>query len=133
MLLQRERLMQVVGIQVSAERAGKAGFTVEFVGAEGEVVTVTCPQDAEGSLNRLNAVTRAKDILSAALGADEKLQDTPDPRASAAALRPIPNARTAHDRKTMEEQLDEGLEDTFPASDPVSIASSAIAKGNSRR
>ncbi|WP_457580440.1 hypothetical protein [Ensifer canadensis] len=126
--------MQVVGIQVSAERAGKAGFTVEFVGAEGEVVTVTCPQDAEGSLNRLNAMARAKDILSAALGADEKLLDAPDqPSAGAAALRPIPNARTAHDHKTMEEQLDEGLEDTFPASDPVSIASSAIAKGNSRR
>lgn len=126
--------MQVVGIQVSAERAGKAGFTVEFVCAEGEVVTVTCPQDAEASLNRLNAVARAKDILSAALGADEKLLEASDQRrANPAAMHPLPNARTAHDRKTMEEQLDEGLEDTFPASDPVSIASSAIAKGNSRR
>ncbi|OCP15492.1 MULTISPECIES: hypothetical protein [unclassified Ensifer] len=126
--------MQIVGIQVSAERGGKAGFTVEFVGAEGEVVTVTCPQDADASLNRLNAVARAKDILSAALGADERLLDASDrPRPSSAAMQPLPNARTAHDRKTMEEQLDEGLEDTFPASDPVSIASSAIAKGNSRR
>jgi hypothetical protein len=45
----------------------------------------------------------------------------------------LPNARRAHDRDAMEEQLDEGLEDTFPASDPVSIASSTIAKGHSRR
>lgn len=126
--------MQVVGIQVSAERAGKAGFTVEFVGAEGEVVTVTCPQDAQASLNRLNAVARAKAILSAALEADETaLEATDQPRPGAAARDPLPNARTAHDTGTMEEQLDEGLEDTFPASDPVSIASSAIAKGNSRR
>lgn len=126
--------MQVVGIQVSAERAGKAGFTVEFVGADGEVVTVTCPQDAESSLNRLNAVAKAKAILAATLEADETaLEVTDQPRPGAAARGPLPNARTAHDKGTMEEQLDEGLEDTFPASDPVSIASSAIAKGNSRR
>ncbi len=126
--------MQVVGIQVSAERAGKAGFTVEFVGADGEVVTVTCPQDAKSSLNRLNAVARAKAILSAALEADETaLEATDQPRPATAARDPLPNARTAHDKGTMEEQLDEGLEDTFPASNSVSIASSAIAKGNSRR
>jgi hypothetical protein len=29
------------------------------------------------------------------------------------------------DRKTLEEQLNEGLEDTFPASDPVSVVSTS--------
>jgi hypothetical protein len=33
----------------------------------------------------------------------------------------------------MEEQLDQGLEDSFPASDPVSITSSAIPTGKIRK
>ena len=123
--------MRVVGIQVSPERAGRAGFSVEFVGDGGEVVTVMCPQDSAGSLNRLNAVAKAKEMLKTALDADEALQAAGGPTGS---LRgPLLNARQAHDRDAMEEQLDEGLEDTFPASDPVSIASSTIAKGHSRR
>lgn len=32
----------------------------------------------------------------------------------------------AEDKHTLEEQLQEGLEDTFPASDPVSVVSTAI-------
>jgi hypothetical protein len=33
----------------------------------------------------------------------------------------------AEDYSTLEEQLEEGLEDTFPASDPVSVVSTTIA------
>ena len=33
----------------------------------------------------------------------------------------------AEDCSTLEEQLQEGLEDTFPASDPVSVVSTTIA------
>jgi hypothetical protein len=33
----------------------------------------------------------------------------------------------AEDFKTLEEQLCEGLEDTFPASDPVSVTSTLIS------
>ncbi|MEI3854517.1 MULTISPECIES: hypothetical protein [Ensifer] len=123
--------MRVVGIQVSPERAGRAGFSVEFVGDGGEVVTVMCPQDDAGSLNRLNAIAKAKDMLRTALDADEALQAAGG--AKGAFRGPLPNARHAHDRDVMEEQLNEGLEDTFPASDPVSIAASTIAKGHSRR
>jgi hypothetical protein len=36
-------------------------------------------------------------------------------------------AGRAEDRETLEEQLCEGLEDTFPASDPVSVVSTLIA------
>ena len=36
-------------------------------------------------------------------------------------------AGRAEDRETLEEQLTEGLEDTFPASDPVSVVSTLIA------
>lgn len=122
--------MRIVGIQVSPERAGRAGYSVEFVGDGGEVVTVMCPQDDAGSLNRLNAIAKAKDMLRTALGADDALLATDG--AKSAFRRPLPNARRAHDRDVMEEQLEEGLEDTFPASDPVSIATSTIARGGSR-
>lgn len=120
--------MHIIGVRVSPERTG---FTVEFVGEGGEVISVMCPQDQAGSLNRLNAIAKAKELLAGALGTDDAVlaekAEADTPRG------PLPNARQAHDRDAMEEQLEEGLEDTFPASDPVSIASSAIAKGNSRR
>jgi hypothetical protein len=38
----------------------------------------------------------------------------------------------AEDRATLEEQLVEGLQDTFPGSDPVSVVSTLIA-GRSKR
>ena len=123
--------MRIVGIQVTPERAGRAGFTVEFIGDEGQVVTVMCPQDSAGSLNRLNALAKAREILSAALEADSALAEAGGEAGSRRGV--LPNARQTHDRDLLEEQLEEGLEDTFPASDPVSISSSAIAKGHSRR
>ncbi|MBW0369392.1 hypothetical protein [Ensifer adhaerens] len=123
--------MRIVGLQVTAERAGRSGFTVEFIGDGDEVVTVICPQDKAGSLNRLNAIAKAKEILHAAIAADETVAAAGDQAGVRRGT--LPNARRAHDRDAMEEQLDEGLEDTFPASDPVSIASSTIAKGHSRR
>ena len=42
---------------------------------------------------------------------------------------PAATATEAKDRDTLEEQLDEGLEDSFPASDPVSVTSTAISGG----
>ncbi|MEY9559448.1 hypothetical protein [Sinorhizobium fredii] len=126
--------MQFVGIQVFPERGGKAGFTVEFVGATGEVVSVLCPQNAEGTLNRINAVGRAKEILAAAMEADGELLGIAGTRRSPSIPEgALPNARQAHDQQAMEEQLEEGLEDTFPASDPVSITSSAIPRSTPRR
>ncbi|CCF00103.1 hypothetical protein [Sinorhizobium fredii] len=126
--------MQFVGIQVFPERGGKAGFTVEFVGATGEVVSVLCPQNAEGTLNRINAVGRAKEILAAAMEADGELLGIAGTRRSPSVPEgALPNARQAHDQQAMEEQLEEGLEDTFPASDPVSITSSTIPRSTPRR
>ncbi len=43
-----------------------------------------------------------------------------------AAVRSLENER---DREVEEEELEEGLEDTFPASDPVSIISTSIPGG----
>lgn len=48
----------------------------------------------------------------------------------AAARTPKPGkADRELDTQTLEEQLDEGLEDSFPASDPVSVTSTAISGG----
>ena len=38
----------------------------------------------------------------------------------------LPPKDRPDDEKLIEEELDEGLEDTFPASDPVSVTSTAI-------
>lgn len=39
------------------------------------------------------------------------------------------SARTKGDKADLEEQLNEGLEDTFPASDPVATSTTAIPAG----
>ncbi|MDE1157572.1 MAG: hypothetical protein PW791_04705 [Neorhizobium sp.] len=43
--------------------------------------------------------------------------------------KPAPSARSVGDKADLEEQLDEGLEDTFPASDPVSVTVTSIPTG----
>lgn len=126
--------MRIVRLQVHPERGGKAGYTVEFVGENGEIVTVLCPQDAEGSLNRMNAVARAKEILAAAAQAHEApLGITGTRRSHLTQDGSLASARQAHDQAAMEEQLEVGLVHTFPASDPVSITSSTIPRRTPRR
>ncbi|PBB69861.1 hypothetical protein CK228_04380 [Mesorhizobium sp. WSM4312] len=49
---------------------------------------------------------------------------SPQSNAKTAAVRSLEHER--HREADAEEELEEGLEDTFPASDPVSITSSAI-------
>jgi hypothetical protein len=115
--------MQVVGTQVIPAYGGKGGFTVEFVGDGGEVVSVQIKNDPGQQLNRLNAVEKAREVMSRF--ATAKIRDDDDGRPSV-----LRSARAAGDRGTMEEQLDEGLEGTFPASDPVSVTNTAIPKGS---
>ncbi|MCA1444184.1 hypothetical protein I6F07_29125 [Ensifer sp. IC4062] len=123
--------MHLVGTQVIPEQGGRSGFTVEFVGEGGEIVSVSMRNDASRSLNRLNAVERAKtvmlelarsdtDTLNSGAGAEDKVK----------AAR---SARGAKDTDEMERQLDEGLEDTFPASDPVSITTSTIPTDRAKK
>jgi hypothetical protein len=113
--------MHLVGTQVIPEQGGKAGFTVEFVGEGGEIVSVSMRSDAAANLNRLNAIEMAqavmRELASADCSAIEESRDTSKIHRS---------ARGAKDTDEMERQLDEGLEDTFPASDPVSVTVSTI-------
>jgi hypothetical protein len=114
--------MQLVGTQVIPERGGKAGFTVEFVGSSGEVVSVQLRNDSERSLNSMNAVEQAKAVMVALAASD-----TSKSQQGVASVRR--SARRARDEETLEEQLDRGLEDSFPASDPVSVTTSSIPTG----
>lgn len=116
--------MHNVETQVHPEHGGKIGFTVEFVGDTGEIVSVFMRQDDESNLNRLNAIDKAKALL-VEMGSFESGEFVEaDPAEFAAHMR---SARSMGDAYTMEEQLDEGLEGSFPASDPVSITVSTIS------
>jgi hypothetical protein len=114
--------MQLVGTQVIPAYGAKGGFTVEFVGDGGEVVSVQIKNDRGQQLNRLNAVEKAREVMSRFATAPIREDDNEQPTG-------LRNARSRGDEEAMEEQLDEGLEGTFPASDPVSITNTAIPKG----
>lgn len=122
--------MHIVGVQVIPEQGGRAGFTVEFVGQGGEVVSVCLPNDASRRLNRLNAVERAKELFIELANADVEPLENGSGKDELHVRR---GARSRKDADELEEQLDEGLEDSFPASDPVSITTSTVPTGRVRR
>lgn len=111
------------------------GFTLE----SGDIVTVEM-NNAESNLREENAVAHAREIL-VQLTAFEIGDGGSINRYDAVSngnfdegskgLEPIASARTAHDREVLEEELQEGLEDSFPASDPVSATVTSIP-GNRR-
>lgn len=119
--------MQIVGIQVHEEMGGKSGYTVEFVGDGGEVISVLMRQSDTGQLNRLNAVEKAKVLLLQVGGMADGEEGGVTTRESAEKW--TPSARKKGDSAELEEELQEGLESTFPASDPVSAAYSSTPGG----
>lgn len=123
--------MQSFETLVHPEMGGKLGFTVEFVGNAGEVISVQLRQDAENMLNRVNAVEKARELLTEAMsienghgGASEyEAQSNGNFDGQVGHRR---SARALGDAEAMEEQLDAGLYDSFPASDPVSITITTV-------
>jgi len=120
--------VQIVGTQVLPEAGGKKGYTVEFVGEHGDVVSVSLRSDSD--VSRANALAKAKAFLKQIIEND----DLPEAEDQANAgkgpdLSVRVTARRSRDEAEIEEQLDEGLEETFPASDPVSITTTAIPRG----
>ncbi|MBB5701779.1 hypothetical protein FHS76_001641 [Ochrobactrum daejeonense] len=97
-------------------------YLVEFVTEGEEKITVKVENETESELARDDVIRRAAIKLGEALGiACTECGIEPD------SLLTHPSARRAGDRAELERQLDEGLEDTFPASDPVSVTGSTIA------
>lgn len=143
--------MEIIGKQIHDETSA---VTVEFVGEGGDIVSVHLKKDANGHLNRLNAEEKAKAVMIQIATFDAGNAGFADMDASFASEDPQPayftlrtaspssakgdelpavvslrSARSAQDTGTLEEHLDEGLESSFPASDPVSATVSTIPSG----
>lgn len=126
--------MEVIGTQVHPQPSSGL-MTVEFVGEGGDVISVQMQQTGTGGLNRLNAIARAKQMMLQVASFDQPDEGEADagandhPLTESPAVMSLRSARSASDTGTLEEQLDEGLESSFPASDPVSVTSSSIPSG----
>jgi hypothetical protein len=82
------------------------GFVVEFGGEGEDRIAVTLRNDPD--LTNDNAVAKAKALLTSA-------------------FEPVHgDSARSKDAAVLEEELNEGLEDSFPASDPVSVTVSSI-------
>lgn len=126
--------MQIIDTQIHEDMGGVPGFTVEFVGDGGEVVSVRMKQGQSGELSRDNALEKARALLvqvgsfdeNPAKGHERAPSQDGDETVSDAVL----SARRAQDEAELDSQVDEGLIDTFPASDPVSATYSSTAGAN---
>jgi len=141
--------MEIIGKQVYEE---KSGVTVEFIGEGGDVVSVHMNKDEGGTVNRLKAEEKAKAVMVQIATFDTEVGETDNTSAEAVddkepssfgtapavdtgetvvspAVASLRSARAAQDTGTLEEHLDEGLESSFPASDPVSATTSTIPSG----
>lgn len=113
--------MQIIGTEVIESHDANGGFVVEFLGDGGEKVSVHMAQSENGGLNRDNALQKAQVLLvqasrfgaTAESGNDEQSEAVESLRQEQQETADDPNSNSA---------LQEGLEDTFPASDPVSAS-----------
>lgn len=113
--------MEIVETRVSS-LGGFAIYMVEFVTESEERITVKVENDTEAELSRDAVIRKAAVQLGEALSV-ACIECGIEP----GSLLTVPSARSAGDKTELERQLDEGLEDSFPASDPVSVTSSTIA------
>ena len=127
--------MQSFETLVHPEMGGKLGFTVEFVGNAGEIISVQLRQGSDNMLNRVNAVEKARELLIEAAAieggtdyaSEYEAQSNGDFDHMNDGPTGLRSARATGDTEAMEEQLDEGLLESFPASDPVSITISTVS------
>ncbi|MFC4624944.1 hypothetical protein ACFO1V_06860 [Daeguia caeni] len=112
--------MDIIETRISSI-AGFQLYQVEFMTAGEEQVTVKVRNDSNSELPRDEVIRRAAVALSSALG-----HACVECGLESDTLITRPSARRAGDMEELERQLNEGLEDSFPASDPVAATSSAI-------
>lgn len=112
-------------------------FTVEFVGDGGDVVSVRMSKQGDDTMTKVTAQSRARQMLADVIATDvkrlvaEQPKHNSDPTVLAEdgqspAAVSLNQEREAA-RSSTHDQLDEGLESSFPASDPVSVATSTIS------
>ncbi|WP_457584521.1 hypothetical protein [Ensifer canadensis] len=120
--------MNIIGQQVLSDPGGV--MTVEWVAEGGDVISVRL-QSTQEDLGVDAALAKAKAIMVqvATFGEGPIEAGHEEDAAGSPAVQSLRSARTAKDTGTLEEQLDEGLMASFPASDPVSATGSAISTG----
>ena len=131
--------MQLINTRVT--QAG-AFFAVEFLGEGGESICVKI-DNSNGELDEKTAVDHAKVMMVQLTaftgpGADGSVNrydalSNGNFDEGSQGLIGQPSARSSGDKETLEDELEEGLEDTFPASDPVSATVSSIPANGPRR
>ncbi len=84
------------------------GFVVAFGDTAGNSISVTLYDVSTPGLSRETALSHARHLLTAAL--ESSAGEGPHSK----------------DTGLLEEELEEGLENTFPASDPVSVTGTSI-------
>ena len=132
--------MEIIGKAVHQEPDGS--LTVEFVDKGGDVVAVHIAKSDDDTLNRNTAEDRAKVMMVQVVnfGPDEVMAapELDGTSAETATVSPdvgldespaaisLRKARAVQNARTPESNLEEGLESSFPASDPVSATTSTI-------
>jgi hypothetical protein len=123
--------MQIIETQVREGNGVKPGFTVDFIGDGDERISVEMAQTASNQLTRENAVQKAQVILLQAgtFGATGKnSQPTQEHDGSAESSDAVKSLnQEKKDGNRSGTALQEGLEDSFPASDPVSATYTSTA------
>ena len=118
--------MQLIRTEVMegdiGNRGEANGMTVVFTGDGGERVTVEIAETEAGSLTRENATQKAQVILLQLASFDMAEGST---KGEASGEEVSPAVKSVRQERADREQhggnaLEEGIEDTFPASDPVS-------------
>lgn len=121
--------MQIISTEVTEANGATEGFLVEFLGDGGESVSVRLAQSESGDLSRDNALAKAQVVLLQASrfglsedGGDDASSDKSEPSDAVESLR-----QEQESRERSGSALQEGLEDTYPASDPVSATYTSTA------
>ncbi|MEI4483343.1 MULTISPECIES: hypothetical protein [unclassified Phyllobacterium] len=127
---EEERVMQIVDTTVTPGTTGGYAL-IEFVGEGGESVSVTLNSPESDDSDML--IARAKAVMVQIAAFSNSEEDVTSKGASGSgdltSASELGERRTpgrAEDIKTLNEQLDEGLEQSFPGSDPVSVTSTTI-------
>ncbi|MDP9634949.1 UNVERIFIED_ORG: hypothetical protein J2W85_007044 [Ensifer adhaerens] len=122
--------MNIIGQQVLSDPGGVV--TVEWVAEGGDVISVRL-HAAQENLGEDGAVAKAKAMMVQVTAFGElpleTASETEEDAVGSPAVQSLRSARTAKDTGALEEQLDEGLKASFPASDPVSAIGSSISTG----
>lgn len=108
--------MRIVGTQIHEELDGR-GYIVEFVVDGGDVVSVQFAR-ADSQLGRDSSVDHARRLLRELVTA-EGFDGSDARRASPSPA--VQSLQQESEQADPEGGLEKGLEDTFPASDPVSV------------